>query len=893
MSSEGTSLLESAALPGSAPYGTYNGGRLNGLNSTDHLQEQSSDHEEQPAEVLNYRHVVLRWWFLTGLGVLFALFGGLIELAIHKLPVQDTGLTLFTRTYNGQVSAALDNKRATLMDYSPVKQTRPNFPNFHMGQAILAIPTPSSHVSIPREKPTTAVFDGFNVSILDLDLRTTSSSLSMDTSGEHVIQDTLTTVTAKKITLIRPSLLAETTEPPERPLRDFGHHLWALQPRIPSNSDFGSFGSVPVTFHSSRPATPTSLTTTPTLSKVTTPIISSPPSTLSEPSSTSDDQPHSTSTITISKSRSLSNSVPVIFHNSSSQSASPSHTSPTRTPTPVPLSANSTTSIPSNATVWQNTTTTPPGTPADDPFNFTENYFLSEADYFLGTFVGTLIATLLSIPIKMIDLNAQLLQPFHELASSGGTTASYSLCREAGSFHGMFQDIRLLFRGRWPLTLLTASMVLFSALTTTFSSEVFVLVLHGSCHHGSGSAQNCAWTIGVAVLGARITEAFLFFMALQIALTLLLLRNWHSGVKNNPWSIAGIASLLCHSDIREVLSALPKRGRELTNSAIQRELAPYTFKLEHFRSADRTQYGIVVCRQGELEVSEKHGPLFSPINHLKKLLNNIGLRRQASALRGTPQSFFALSITGRTIILAFLVGAIALIGYYNGPRTSQPFESFLDSESFGVRLLFTAIGVIITFAWDAFLTAVAHLSTYRRMARSPRTAQHSIAISPPTNSFSGFRSAILERDIFLGVVSVAGILSEFLPILLSNVPYQVTQTLDVHLVSTWISVGIMGVMVFIILGSFFVRWPPFPVDSRTIAGAAFYVCDSRLLHSMISSTVTRPQRPNENLSDPQEKYTFGEITGVSGMRRIGVDIDESLPITERDSLMRLYVRVGL
>ncbi|KAI0512611.1 hypothetical protein F5B22DRAFT_614601 [Xylaria bambusicola] len=85
------------------------------------------------------------------------------------------------------------------------------------------------------------------------------------------------------------------------------------------------------------------------------------------------------------------------------------------------------------------------------------------------------------------------------------------------------------------------------------------------------------------------------------------------------------------------------------------------------------------------------------------------------------------------------------------------------------------------------------------MARSPRTAQHSIEISPPTNYFSGLVSAVLERDLYMSLVSSFGVLSEFLPILLSNVPYQVTETLNVHLVSTWIAVGIMAAMVLIIL----------------------------------------------------------------------------------------------
>ncbi|KAI0441905.1 hypothetical protein F4803DRAFT_390596 [Xylaria telfairii] len=414
-----------------------------------------------------------------------------------------------------------------------------------------------------------------------------------------------------------------------------------------------------------------------------------------------------------------------------------------------------------------------------------------------------------------------------------------------------------------------------------FCNDLFVrgvrVVLHGSCYKGKGSARNCAYTIGIAVLGARITQAFFFSIVALIVLTLLLLRKWQSGVENSPWSIAGTALLLGHPDIREVLLALPTRGTKLTNTVVQRELESYAFKLDRFIVANKMHYGIVVCRQGTPGVVKRHVPLFGSCYGFTRMFKKFGLRR-----RGSVQPFFALSIIGRIITLLFLSGVLALIGYYNGPRTSHPFELFLDSESFSVSLLFTVFGVIITFAWNEFYIAVAHLSTYRRMARFPRTAQHSIEISPPTNYFSGLVSAVLERDTYMSLVSLFGVLSEFLPILLSNVPYQVTQTLNVHLVSTWIPIGIMAAMVLIILGSFFIPWPPFPADVRTIAGTAYYICDSQLIQNMVVSNFTPTQ--------PCEKYTFGEMMGVSGTRRVGVDTEDNIPVTESDSLLQLYER---
>ncbi|GAW20576.1 hypothetical protein ANO14919_100840 [Xylariales sp. No.14919] len=994
MNSEGTSFLDPAGSLRSAQVDNYNE-----HSSTECLGEQSSGDEKPSTSVPDYRPIVLKWWFLAGMGILFATFGGLIELAIHKLPVKETGLNLLSRGYDEMDTDIVNGEGIGLLNDSPSELVRLQHPNSSVRHAIM----------------------------------TTSPSIypwSEDTKSEvKWVEPT------EQTTLEYTSTLTERTqEPPERPLREYGRHMWPLQPRIPSDSPWGSLGSVLVTF-SSRPPSGEP-TTTPTQTSDS----SSKASTTSAPLTTSNDQPHSTLTITLSESPSLSSSVfftaitsfstlastsvttssapsqaahssgvsasfstphsvhtisdhsimssttrkldestmssgaelpktssdtpiivvvqvssdiptstitleiappPVtstltdsngtptatttlnmyssIVETLSDVSGSPTATvtlvpeltvttstltdqsgkptgtvtlsapatsrlvtltdtkgSPTRTLTLVPLSPLSTSSMPSNTTGWKHATSTPPSDPGDGSVTSAELFFISEADYFLGTFAGVLVATVLSIPVRIIDLNAQRLQPFHELANSGGTRATYSLCRETGSLHSMIQDVGLLLRGRWPLTLLTTAMVVLSAVATTFSSEVFVLVLHGSCYRGKGSASNCAYTIGVAMLGARITQAFFFSIAALILLTLLLLRKWQSGVENNPWSIAGTAPLLAHPDIREVLLDLPTRGTKLANATVQRELEPYTFKLDYFVVAGKMHYGIVVCRQMNPGVVKRRMPLFGSYYGVTRRLKKFGLRRRRSV-----QPFFALSIIGRIITLLFLSGVIALIGYYNGPRTSQPLERFLDSESLGVSLLFTALGVIITFAWNELHTAVAHLSIYRRMARSPRTAQHSIGISPPTNYFSGLVSAVLERDPYMSLVSSFGVLSEFMPILLSNVPYQVTQTLNVHLVSTWIPVGIMAAMVLIILGSFLVPWPPFPADVRTIAGTAYYICDSQLIRNMTESNFTSTQ--------PKcDKYTFGEMMGVSGTRRVGVDVEGNIPVTELDSLLQLY-----
>ncbi|KAI5926291.1 hypothetical protein F4810DRAFT_656280 [Camillea tinctor] len=238
-----------------------------------------------------------------------------------------------------------------------------------------------------------------------------------------------------------------------------------------------------------------------------------------------------------------------------------------------------------------------------------------------------------------------------------------------------------------------------------------------------------------------------------------------------------------------------------------------------------------------------------------------------------------LGFVGRGVFLVLLCGLLALIVYYNNPHVYAPFEEFMDSESVWIRLLFTAVGVVITFLWGAMFGGVAAISPYQIMAHSPQPAQRTILISPPTNCFSGLWAAFRRRHALMGVVALAAIFSEFLPILLANVPYAVAQTWPTHMVCTWLSVAIVCFMVLVLAGTLlFVRWPRLPADVRTIAGVAYCICDSWLLEGVDKMGLTRKEERDARVNFSGLRCRFGEMTGVSGAKRIGVDVVDLDPL---------------
>ncbi|KAK6069398.1 hypothetical protein SCUP234_10710 [Seiridium cupressi] len=59
---------------------------------------------------------------------------------------------------------------------------------------------------------------------------------------------------------------------------------------------------------------------------------------------------------------------------------------------------------------------------------------ISYAEYFVGFFLPTLLSILIAIAIRVLDLNAKLFQPWHELTHERGVRGRESLCVETSGW---------------------------------------------------------------------------------------------------------------------------------------------------------------------------------------------------------------------------------------------------------------------------------------------------------------------------------------------------------------------------------------------------------------------------------------------------------------------------
>ncbi|EAQ87616.1 hypothetical protein CHGG_04235 [Chaetomium globosum CBS 148.51] len=496
-----------------------------------------------------------------------------------------------------------------------------------------------------------------------------------------------------------------------------------------------------------------------------------------------------------------------------------------------------------------------PATQPPDPQTGVKVYYISEGEYFVGFFLPTLLAVMLTIPLRTIDLAAKQLQPWHALTRHRSASARDSLCLRTGGMHGVVASVRSLAGGQ-VLVFLTTLLLLAAVLLVPLSSEAVALKLHGSCSRLD--FRGCAMTLGVFLGPARATIGVLGFMVVLLLLILFVLRRWQTGVAANPWSIAAVASLSTNPGLRAVFSSLSTgRGEKIDHRQLVAALEGKRFELgSFFNRYGVPDYGVMV--------QEADASLWKVDSESSLSLKSPQESEVTETHRKTEHHlpFLMLSYTARAVCLVTITGIMVLILYYNNTGGDTGFERFMGTQNFGVRALFTLAGVGVSFFWSCFFTSLAVLSPYQMLSQPPQPPQRTITVSPPLNAFSGIVGAVQQRHEFLILVAFTAILSEFMPIVLSNVPFRVTQTWMTSRVCTWMAVGILSLMWLVVVGTFFVRWPHMPVDPSTIAGAMYYVCDSWMLGSMEGLSRLESEERDKRIAELGLRFQFGDIVGI-------------------------------
>lgn len=330
------------------------------------------------------------------------------------------------------------------------------------------------------------------------------------------------------------------------------------------------------------------------------------------------------------------------------------------------------------------------------------------AEYVAGYFVPNLLSLVVSIIAQIINSDIKVLLPFQALTRPGGAAAADSLAMRAGGIGGLVHSWTLLWRFHEPISLLGDLLLATSSVAVAFSSESFGVKLYGSCvptdFHG------CFMGLAQYTGPSRAIQGLLALMLAIVALLCFFLRKWTSGVAAPPTSIAVLSSLLQDETSKAIFQKL-EIGLNNNSDLSQRKqktyavgcgLEEYNFSLGYFQSLQgEPRYGIITQRVPKQETATKDPPK-SKIARASEFLSQKLMPRIPGSYKSSCSKAFSpvLNLGTRPVFLFILTGFAALIIYYKSTRLDTPFERFMDSQDFGVRILFTSIGLVISLFWE-------------------------------------------------------------------------------------------------------------------------------------------------------------------------------------------------
>ncbi|KAM7203324.1 hypothetical protein V8F33_002315 [Rhypophila sp. PSN 637] len=451
---------------------------------------------------------------------------------------------------------------------------------------------------------------------------------------------------------------------------------------------------------------------------------------------------------------------------------------------------------------------------------------MTSTEYFIGLLGPVILCTILSVLIQAVTANLRSILPFAILSSprrrESGIKASNSACLVLGGLKGPFTSIRLLWQLRELLPFLMDFLVLLSSVLTSISTSTVSLGYFGFCDTGSHDGW-CYMGLGYYSLTLRVAEGILIAMAVSLIVVGVLLARLQTGVTASPWSVEHVVSLAVSIEgeggkVRGLWDLLremrkPRADEYIPQDAIVRHLEGYVFHLGSYEQGDGIEkYGILAYKRDKssrLDTSGLEPTPDAPASH--------------SGSKYKKHNRISLHTLLQEIFLLVLTALLILITYYESveidpqqpgppPSTAAAFERFMDSQSISVSTLFTSLAVAISLFWDYFFSRTVLLTTAASFASTKHQpgGVSKTPPPPPVTAFDGFTSSLRRTAILLLLVSLAGILSKGIPILMAHIPFRRYQTWELHLLTGWMTVAVLAYMV-LVLGGCLIGFAFFPL----------------------------------------------------------------------------------
>jgi Protein of unknown function (DUF3433) len=477
-----------------------------------------------------------------------------------------------------------------------------------------------------------------------------------------------------------------------------------------------------------------------------------------------------------------------------------------------------------------------------------------QVDYFNGLFLCLVVNVLFKSAWSIVFASTKMMEPFYQLSKEGGASAKESLFSDYLSDGISLRSLQNIFSNHYVMNL-TAFIYIFLTVTCSVASEAMT-IRAGDCQTKLGP-QVCEpmWVVQVRVV--RGLESFLAFAAAMIIVRIILSYKRPRGVFSYPCSIASMAALFSNQDAIDDFRQIDPQA---DNDALAKALAGNQYTLERYEMPSGiVRYGLTkaVVQPGTRPQRSLSSDFSEVSNPAAKSANHRNWVPWASIL---------------TILFLGLHGAFfaVILDYQlNHADTSL----FLNKATFGPRFVMVCVALLIDTGWKRLEREVRIMIPYRRLAKQDASSRDLVVMPLHGVPITTFPRAIWLGNFYHAFVAFVAILSDFLIIAVSAIPYNFGQLHNVSLVSSLTSLVILGVMMIAIITVFVWRLgnPKMPRQPDTLANVWMLLCGSRMLEDFEGMEEVSKKARDFAIRRSGRRYWFGKANGIDGKERDMVD----------------------
>jgi hypothetical protein len=418
--------------------------------------------------------------------------------------------------------------------------------------------------------------------------------------------------------------------------------------------------------------------------------------------------------------------------------------------------------------------TTPAIVGAPPPGSWTR----ADSTYLLGAYVPTFAAIVFSIWWKCVFARLKEMEPYYQLTRFHGAEAKDSLFLSYSNAMLPAILFKSFWSRHWTTFIGAVNMSLVTICTLLAAETLHISSVGDGCGVIADAKgdfnEDCKMRLAMQPALGFLLGFIVLAMFLGTSLLLMRLRRHPTGLSAEATSIAGVAS---H-----------------THAIIEQRLLQNSSTSSH-------RFTIIAPSDYDTKCSEPTPSIQAVIQQLPEASRLVDSRSG----KHVPREMRMLSLIA---FLIYQVATVVLIVYYSfvsKPGTKNTLEEFMDSETFGVRLFMTAVGLGTKFYWGWIERYMRRMYPILAMAApNGATAQESVLMVSHSHPVTALFNRSTWRHRRLGLVTLMTVLTEVLVVLLNTIPFSTATAYMAWRISVILSIIFLGPMILTTLSV--MRW---------------------------------------------------------------------------------------